>query len=402
MRFYSGEVQGFEQITERLLVGIDLLAIALVVFAGFQPAGPAWLTWLAVVVFLAVYAIGRHRVSVIRSPMSARGAWWPGQAWALALIIAFVGLLLTSTGAMWLAFPLMLLELHILGPIKGLLAVGVTTACAVLLGATLRGSVGVGYVIGPAFGAVVALGIVAALEALTRVVAEKDAALVELEATRGRLAAAETERAVATERTRLARDIHDTLAQDFSAIGLHLRAAEAQLDADSGALVSLRAAQQTAGDGLAESRRVVGELVRDSTEGSLEATLERVVAKASASGGPVIDFRVSGPSRPLPTEVATAVVRVTQSALANVVQHARARTAEVHLAYDDREVVLDVVDDGVGFEPATVPSGNPAQGGFGLPVMRARAAELGGSLTIESGAGDGTALALALPIRGLV
>jgi len=394
-------VQGFEQITERLLVGIDLLAIALVLVAGFQPAGPAWLTWLAVVVFLAVYALGRHRVSVIRSPMSLRGAWWPGQAWALALILAFVGLLLTSTGAMWLAFPLMLLELHVLGPVKGLLAVGVTTGCAVLLGAALRGAVGVGFVIGPIFGAAVAVGIVAALEALTRVVTEKDAALVELEATRSQLAAAESERAVATERTRLARDIHDTLAQDFSAIGLHLRAVEAHLEGAGDALPALRAAQQTASDGLAQSRRVVAELVLDSAEGSLEATLERVVAKASTSGGPVIDFRVSGDPRPLPTEVSTAVVRVTQSALANVVQHARARTAEVHLAYDDREVVLDVVDDGIGFEAAAVPTGDPTQGGFGLPVMRARAAELGGSLTIESGAGDGTALALALPIRGL-
>lgn len=398
-RPYSDGVRhrGFELIAEKMLVGLDLLTIALVVVALTMPAGPGWVVWLVAVVFLAIYSVGRHRVSVVRRPLDGRGGWWPAQAWAVALLGGYVGMLLASTGAMWLAFPLMLLELHVLGPRRGVFAVGATTVLAILLGAMFRGAQGVGYVLGPLLGAVVAVGVVVALESLTKVVADKDAALEDLQRTREQLAALESERAVATERARLARDIHDTLAQDFSAIGLQLRAVAAQLPEDAPAMAALRAAQETAVDGLSAARRFVGELGRDEAHVSLESTLGRVVAKAVAVGGPSIDFRVSGDSRVLPTEVATALVRVAQSALANVVQHAHARTAEVHLAYEEQVVVLDVVDDGIGFDPAATVDRDPSTGGFGVPAMRARAAELGGTLTIESGPGDGTAVAMALP-----
>ena len=129
-----------------MLVG-DLLTIALVIVAITMPAGPGWVVWVVSVVFLAVYSVGRHRVSVVWRPLDGRGSWWPAQAWAVALLGGYVGMLLASTGAMWLDFPLMLLELHLLGPRRGLFAVGATTLLAILLGATLRGAHGIGYVL---------------------------------------------------------------------------------------------------------------------------------------------------------------------------------------------------------------------------------------------------------------
>ncbi len=378
-----------------MLLGVDALALALLIVALARPAAPLWLLWSVAVAFGVVYMVGRHRVPVVSEGMSRRGQWWPGGAWAVALIACFVGLLLVSTGAMWLAFPLVLLELHVLGTRVGLIAVGLTTALAILLGAVARGTFDVGVVVGPIVGAAVAVGIVLALEALSRVVADKDEALEDLRTTREALAASESERAVAGERTRLARDIHDTLAQDFSAIGLQLRAVEARLDPDSDGGIALRAAQRTAADGLAEARRFVAELSTGEAEAGLESALRRVVAKAAVTGGPDITLSVQGESRQLPTEAATTIIRVTQSALANVVQHAGARAAEVVVTYDEHSIVLDVVDDGTGFDVA-----DGTGQGFGLGAMRDRAAELGGTLTIDSDS-DGTAVSLSLPLAAV-
>jgi len=79
-----------------MLVG-DLLTIALVIVAITMPAGPGWVVWVVSVVFLAVYSVGRHRVSVVWRPLDGRGSWWPAQAWAVALLGGYVGMLLAST-----------------------------------------------------------------------------------------------------------------------------------------------------------------------------------------------------------------------------------------------------------------------------------------------------------------
>jgi signal transduction histidine kinase len=94
------------------------------------------------------------------------------------------------------------------------------------------------------------------------------------------------------------------------------------------------------------------------------------------------------------------LVRVAQSALANTVQHARVGRVELTLSYMETEVALDVVDDGCGFDPGTIPVAGDGGAGFGLAAMRARIRALSGSLTIESAPGQGTALAvtLALPV----
>ncbi len=117
---------------------------------------------------------------------------------------------------------------------------------------------------------------------------------------------------------------------------------------------------------------------------------------AGPGAGPRVRFSVSGTPVELPTPYEVALLRIAQSALANTVRHASASRAEITLSFMDASVTLDVVDDGQGFEPGSVrPS---SEGGFGLPAMRSRAESLGGTFTVESAPGQGTAVAVSLPL----
>ncbi|CAM5255876.1 two-component sensor histidine kinase [Streptomyces narbonensis] len=107
-------------------------------------------------------------------------------------------------------------------------------------------------------------------------------------------------------------------------------------------------------------------------------------------------FSVSGTPAELPTPYEVALLRIAQSALANTVRHASASRAEITLSFMDASVTLDVVDDGKGFDPGSVRQSS--EGGFGLPAMRSRAESLGGTFTVESAPGQGTAVAVSLPL----
>ncbi|MYV66165.1 sensor histidine kinase, partial [Streptomyces sp. SID2131] len=165
-------------------------------------------------------------------------------------------------------------------------------------------------------------------------------------------------------------------------------------------------ARRAAQDNLTEARRFVRALTPSDLEhGSLAAALERLCepgagpygADAGGPGaGPRVRFSVSGTPVELPTPYEVALLRIAQSALANTVRHASASRAEITLSFMDASVTLDVVDDGQGFEPGSVrPS---SEGGFGLPAMRSRAESLGGTFTVESAPGQGTAVAVSLPL----
>jgi signal transduction histidine kinase len=106
---------------------------------------------------------------------------------------------------------------------------------------------------------------------------------------------------------------------------------------------------------------------------------------------------VDGDTYPIGVDLEIALLRVAQSALANVTQHAKANTAVVTLAYLSDSVTLDVADDGVGFDPA-MPEIHPGRG-FGLRAIRQRVAALDGTTTVESAPMEGTMLAVALPVN---
>ncbi len=232
--------------------------------------------------------------------------------------------------------------------------------------------------------------------AMARQSAERRQLIDELERTRRQLAAAERQEGVLEERGRLAREIHDTLAQGFASVVAHLEAADVSLDSDPPRTrIHLREAEGVARASLTEARGLAWALRPDALAGGgLPSAIERVAA-AAAQGGPATDVTVTGTVRALHPDVEVTLLRAAQEALANVRRHASARHVTVTLSYFPDQVTLDVADDGRGFDPATATPG-PA-GGLGLPGMRERAEVLGGSVVVESAPGEGTTVAVSLP-----
>ncbi|MEV0118388.1 sensor histidine kinase [Streptomyces sp. NPDC050844] len=343
----------------------------------------------AVLAMGAVYAAGTLSPAVARSRRAAA-------VWLAALGVCWVVLLALSPDGLWAAFPLYFLQLHLLPVRWALSAVALTAAAAIasyLLHSSPASPVSPGIFIGPPLGAAVAVATVLGYQALYRESERRRELIDELMATRAELAAAERTAGTLAERERLAREIHDTLAQGLSSIQLLLRAAGRALPAGSPAAPHIEQARTAAQDNLAEARRFVRALSPPDLEhGSLAAALERL---STSSHGAKVQFTVSGTPTELPTPYEVALLRTAQSALANTVRHAEADRAEITLSFMDTSVSLDVVDDGRGFDPASAPRGD---GGFGLPAMRSRARSLGGTLSVESSPGQGTAVAVTLPL----
>ena len=339
----------------------------------------------------AVYAAGALAPAV--QPQNRAAAIWLG-----ALGAIWLALLALSPDALWVAFPLYFLQLHLL-PMRWALPAVATTAAAAIASFLLHGQeVTPGTFIGPLLGAAVAVATVLGYDALFRESERRRELIEELVATREELAVAERTAGTLAERERLAREIHDTLAQGLSSIQLLLRAAERSLPADGTATAHVRQAREAAQDNLAEARRFVRALTPpDLEQGSLAAALERLRARTT-SPALGVHFAVSGTPVELPTPYEVALLRTAQSALANAVQHAGAERAEITLSFMDTSVSLDVVDDGRGFEPGARSGPASGNGGFGLPAMRSRARSLGGTLSVESAPGQGTAVALTLPL----
>jgi signal transduction histidine kinase len=236
---------------------------------------------------------------------------------------------------------------------------------------------------------------------LTRIIDqsyERRRLIEQLEATRGELAAAEREGGRLAERQRLARDIHDTLAQGFVSIVLQLQAAERELPAGADAARRhLERARRTARDNLAEARRLVWDLRPEPLRAaSLGEALGRLADRLAEETGMAATATVTGTPRPLSPDAEITLLRVTQEALANVSKHASAGRVALTLSYMDGEAALDVRDDGVGFAPGAGTVGT--NGGLGLPGMKERVEALGGRLAVESGPGRGTTIAVTVPV----
>ena len=207
------------------------------------------------------------------------------------------------------------------------------------------------------------------------------------------------------ERQRLAREIHDTLAQGFTGIITSLTAAELTTDVsalDPAAERYLEDAKRIARDSLAEARRLVWALRPESLDRySLSEALSNLVREWSVQSGIEARGTTNGTPRELLPEAEVALVRAAQESLTNVHKHAGASRVDVTLTYMDDRVVIDVVDDGIGFDPA---ESRPAVGpqderGFGLTAMRERVEQLGGRLAVETAPGEGTAIAVELRDR---
>lgn len=151
-------------------------------------------------------------------------------------------------------------------------------------------------------------------------------------------------------------------------------------------------------DNLAEARRFVAALAPPALEETtLAGALERLCTTTRARHGLDARFHLVGAVRSLPTAYEVALLRIAQSALANTLAHTHATETVITLIYSPGDTAVRITDDGAGFDPDRPPA--PAGGsGFGLAAMRARLAELGGTLTISSAPGHGTTLTARLPL----
>ncbi|MDT0380244.1 sensor histidine kinase [Streptomyces sp. DSM 42041] len=241
--------------------------------------------------------------------------------------------------------------------------------------------------------------------------AAKAATIAELERTNARLEQALRENAglhaqllvqareagVGDERRRLAAEIHDTLAQGLTGIVTQLQVVR---DADDPAVrrAHLDRAQALARHSLGEARRSVHDLAPSAlAQDALPAALEKAVAGWGVQAGVRAEFTLTGAAEKLHDEIEASLLRIAQESLANTARHAGASRVGVTLSFMDGEVVLDVRDDGCGFDPAAVPP-RTRSGGFGLAGMRARAERLAGRVDVESEPGQGTAVSARVPL----
>ena len=208
------------------------------------------------------------------------------------------------------------------------------------------------------------------------------------------LSAQSRDAAVVGERNRIARDIHDTLAQGFTGVIVQLEAAE---DATRRGLAReaeqhVVTARNLARESLSEARRSVQALrPQPLEEGGITDALRALFGKMTEGVALRADFRVLGEPRPLPADWEENLFRIAQEVLTNVLRHARAGRISAAITFSPDEVRLEITDDGRGFDPA-------AKGdGYGLVGMRERVDAMSGQLDIRSSKGRGAAISIRLP-----
>lgn len=374
------------------LHGLFFTLLMVLVVRGLVTGGLGQTSLLTAITLGSLYGLGGVGQR-IRADRRLAGAWLAG------VLVLWTGLTVVHPEFSYLAFPLYFVLLHLMSVVLAVPAVLGVTGIVVAAQAQTAGGLTAAKVVGPLAGLAVAVLTAAGYAALYRESRARARAVdvamrMVQEVTETRNELAESQRAAGrlAERQRLAAEIHDTLAQGLSSIVLLARSAEAALPADpSTAAERIGELGRTAAENLAEARRFVRELTPPALEeASLSEALRRLAERRGA------DFHLEGEPCPLPVEAEVALLRLTQQALANAVQHAQATRIAVTLSYLDDEVTLDVFDDGVGFDPQAHRTGE--QRGFGLHGMRERMAALGGLLTVESAPGEGTAVAAAIPI----
>ena len=345
----------------------------------------------AAVVFAAVYAAGAFSE---RRPATA--VWW-----LMGLATVWLGMLVVSVEFVWLAFPLWLLAGHLLRwwlSVLFAVAVFVAVVAAPLAhGRTLNAA----DVIGPLVGGLFAFGLARGYVALTRESRERERLVASLVAAQAEsallqdeLAATQRQSGAIAERTRLSRDIHDTIAQSLTSILLLARTGDTSADRD-GVFARIEGLAQAS---LVDVRRIVAERApAELDEQALPGALRRLLARLSDDTGIAALLQVDDDFPVLPTPIEVALLRTAQSALANVRQHSDAARVVVSLSAWGRSVRMDIVDDGRGFEISGISQDTPS-GGYGLRAITDRLRELGGGLDIESAPGDGTALSAHIPL----
>jgi signal transduction histidine kinase len=218
------------------------------------------------------------------------------------------------------------------------------------------------------------------------------AVVTELAASRAESARLSREAGAAAERERLAREIHDTLAQGFTSIVALAQAVEPELDTDTEAAKRhVELIRSTARENLAEARAMVAELTPTALhDGSLSAAIQRQCDRLSAEGGITATVRVDGELPPGSMTTEVVLLRAAQEAFANIRKHSEANAVTVTLSPVDRGIRLSIADNGIGL-------GDQHTEGFGLRGMRARATQVGGTMSVTPTPGGGTTVTVEVP-----
>lgn len=221
---------------------------------------------------------------------------------------------------------------------------------------------------------------------------ERAELIAELDASRHEVSRLSAAHGALAERERMAREIHDTLAQGFTSLLMLVQAVEAEVESDlPQARRHLALMDETARQNLAEARALVaGAAPADLDGASLPDALRRLAARHEAT------LEVTGPVRALPAGAEVVALRSCQEALSNARKHAGSSVSVgIALAYGDASLAVSVRDDGRGFDPSCVTEG------YGLAGLRARAAEVGGTVSVRGAPGQGTTVTVRLPVPPL-
>lgn len=385
-----------------MAIGQHVLTIALTAIgvvralAAGSPAIP--------VVVAGVAILSWHTVSLLIPQGSRRLT----VGWFLGMVGVWIIAVIVSPEFIWMVFPLWLLAGHLLTLGWGLALSTALLAVAVFAPIVHHGTTTYANVFGPLIGGVFAYGVSRGYLRLLTVLADREQLVTSL--TRAQqdmaelqdeLALTQRESGAIEERTRISRDIHDTVAQSLSSIRLLAHAGVTQ-DAHSPASRTLEQVERLAGESLADVRRIVAALAPAELEDrALAAALQRMLDRMSDETRIETKLRVDDTLPDLPTDVEIALLRTAQSALANVRLHAGASRVVVSLIDAGDQVRLDIIDDGGGFDAeAWEHDADSARTSYGLRFMRSRLRELGGGIDVESAPGEGTALSVRVPLRG--
>lgn len=383
-------------------IGQHAIAVVLTVISGLRAitAGAPVLVVVAVsLVLLAWYGFGAVRAARSGSVDLAR--WW-----LLVLAAIWLLMLVVSAEFIWVAFLLWLLAGHLFSLRIAVVFTAVTYLATVAAPLIHHGRVSTPAVIGSLIGAVFALGLSRGYIELLREGRRREELLQSLEAAHRSLLDVQDELALTQrhageieERTRVSRDIHDTVAQEISSIRL-IAHAEADRTTDAHAAQVLRQVEDLAAQGSRDVRRIIAALAPAELEdAALPAAIGRLLSRLESDTTILADLTVDESWPALPAEAEVALLRTAQSALANVRQHAQATRVRVSLSDLGDSIRMDIVDDGVGLaDPQT--RTRKTDSGFGLDFIASRMRELGGELDIETAPGAGFAISATLPRGG--
>nr|BAW35604.1 putative two-component system sensor kinase [Streptomyces sp. RK95-74] len=316
----------------------------------------------------------------------------------VALFCATAAFSLIGAFALFAVIPMLIMSLP-MGPAVALATVA--NLCPVLVVAVVGDNVGLSvWEVVPISLLSIALSVLLGLwiKRVVRQSKERGLLIEELRRSREREARLSHEAGISAERERLAREIHDTLAQGLTSIISLVQAAESEVrGAPDQAVNHLSLAGRVAKESLAEARDFVAALTPPALRGgSLTQAVRRQAEGLIAETGLEVRCSVEGEERPLPMAVSVVLLRSVQEAIANVRKHAeQARTVDVIVAFDEAGVRLLVRDDGVGFTP------DGTQEGYGLRGMQARMEEIDGMASITSSPGRGTTVEVNVPATAL-